>query len=114
LSSSACTRSLASVAWVASTAMRPVRLAAAAGLMAGSTPTMGMGRCWRSAATAAVVAVLQATTSKAGALAVQVAADFQAALDDFGLAASTIGAVSLVSQIGNGPVRQGLHGTPDG
>jgi hypothetical protein len=30
----------------------------------GSTPTMGMGRCWRSAATAAVVAVLQATTSR--------------------------------------------------
>jgi hypothetical protein len=52
---------------------------------------------------------------QAGALAVQVAADFQAALDDFGLAAATIGAVSLVSQIGNGPVRQGsLHGTPDG
>jgi hypothetical protein len=44
--------------------MRPVRLAAAAGLMAGSTPDDGNGQVLAQAATAAVVAVLQATTSR--------------------------------------------------
>ncbi|MNS93185.1 hypothetical protein D3C72_1273430 [compost metagenome] len=57
-------RALASVPRVASTAMWPVRLVATAGLSAGSRPTMGSaGNSARSTWIAAVVAVLQATTS---------------------------------------------------
>ncbi|EXI91577.1 MAG: hypothetical protein AW12_01149 [Candidatus Accumulibacter sp. BA-94] len=43
--------------------MRPLRVSAAAGLTPGSTPTTASsGKCSRKAATAATVAVLQATT----------------------------------------------------
>jgi len=54
---------LRAVISVASTAMRPLWLAAAAGLTPGSTPTTAMaGWRWRRAVMAAAVAVLQATT----------------------------------------------------
>ena len=63
-SRSAAYLALASVPRVAITEMWPVRLVATAGLSAGSRPTMGSAGCSaRSRWIAAVVAVLQATTS---------------------------------------------------
>ncbi|MOA22269.1 hypothetical protein D3C78_1428160 [compost metagenome] len=63
-SSRAAKRALFRVPVVASTPTTPLRVAAAAGLTAGSMPTMGSPGCRsRSSATAATVAVLQATTN---------------------------------------------------
>ncbi len=57
------------VAEVASRPITPLRLSAAAGLMAGTVPTTGMARASRSASSARVLAVLQATTSTRAPLA---------------------------------------------
>ncbi len=63
-----------SVAAVAITPMRPVRLSSAAGFTAGSSPTTGTGNRARSSSSAAPEAVLQATTTSLAPRATSVSA----------------------------------------
>ena len=108
--------SRATVAGVASTDTQPLRVSAAAGLTAGTVPTMGMGKFSRKVCSAMVEAVLQASTMQSGSKSRDTRLDDRKqARRKRGIALRSVGKARIVGNVeniglGHGVARGAEHG----